>query len=132
MAHRNTSSSASTSATERRKAMIRMLASISGDVAVGMVLASACMWMIHIAAWGIFLSFLAWLIAAVLALVISQYVVHPTVKFVLSDRKFDDVTRRVFGLTELFYAQGIRSSQDIWHTLKRTAGTVQSRWRTAG
>ncbi|WP_382227808.1 hypothetical protein [Hydrogenophaga atypica] len=132
MAHHHASSSATNSATQRRKAMIRMLATISGDVAVGMVLASACMWMIHIAAWGIFLSFLAWLIAAVLALVISQYVVHPTVKFVLSDRKLDDVTRRVFGLTELFYAQGVRSSQDIWHALKRTAGTVQGRWRPAG
>ena len=54
MAHHHSSNSASSSATERRKAMIRTLATISGDVAVGMVLASACMWMIHIAAWGIF------------------------------------------------------------------------------
>ena len=54
MAHHDSSTSEHRSAAERRKTMIHMLATISGDVAVGMVLASACMWMIHIAAWGIF------------------------------------------------------------------------------
>jgi hypothetical protein len=73
----------------RRNYFIRTIAAFAGDFAVGFALASACVWIIQSAALGLFLSFLLWLMAIVGGLAISQLVVHPTVQFVLSDRKLD-------------------------------------------
>ena len=73
----------------RRNFWIRTIAGITGDISVGYALASVCTWAIQSASLGIFLSFLAWLVAIALGLVLSQYVVHPAVEFALCDRKLD-------------------------------------------
>lgn len=74
----------------RRNILIRTVATLCGDIAVGVALASACVWLIETAMLGIFLSFMAWLLAAILSLAISQYVIHPLGAALLSDRKLDD------------------------------------------
>lgn len=73
----------------RRNFWIRTIAGITGDVAVGVALSSACLWIIESAALGLFLSFLLWIVAILLGLACSQYLVHPLVTFALSDRKLD-------------------------------------------
>ena len=77
------------STSSRRNILIRSVATIVGDVAVGVAVVSACAWLIETAALGIFLSFLLWLIGALLALALSQYVVHPVVELALADDKLD-------------------------------------------
>lgn len=74
----------------RRNLLIRTVATVSGDIATGIALASAAFWFIETAALGLFLSFLIWLLAALAALALSQYVVHPALSVALSDRKLDD------------------------------------------
>jgi hypothetical protein len=73
----------------RRNIIIRTVATIAGDIAVGVAMASACVWIIEAAALGLFLSFLLWLLTAILSLALSQYVIHPAVKVLLSDSKLD-------------------------------------------
>lgn len=73
----------------RRNFFIRSVATVSGDIAVGYAMASACIWIIQSAALGLFLSFLLWLLAIVLSLALSQYALHPFVAVLLSDRKLD-------------------------------------------
>ena len=73
----------------RRNFFIRSVATVSGDIAVGYAIASACIWIIQSAALGLFLSFLLWLLAIVLSLALSQYALHPVVAVLLSDRKLD-------------------------------------------
>ena len=73
----------------RRNFWIRTIAGIAGDVAVGITLSSTCLWIIDSAALGLFLSFLLWIVAILLGLACSQYLVHPLVTFALSDRKLD-------------------------------------------
>lgn len=73
----------------RRNILVRSMAVLAGDVATGVALATACVWMIEVAALGLFLSFLVWLLGLALSLALSQYLVHPAVQLVLSDRKLD-------------------------------------------
>ena len=71
--------------TTRRNFFIRALSALAVDITVGIALASACTWVIEVAALGMFLSFLLWLLTIVLSLALSQHVVHPVVKTLLSD-----------------------------------------------
>ena len=75
--------------TSRRNVLIRTISTIAGDIATGLAVASACIWIIETAALGLFLSFLLWLIGTLLALALSQYVVHPALTTLLSDSKLD-------------------------------------------
>ncbi|MCB2036856.1 MAG: hypothetical protein KDF56_08130 [Ottowia sp.] len=84
--------------TNRRNFTIRSIALIAGDLATGMALASACTWLIETAALGLFLSFMAWLLAMTLSLALSQYLVHPAVRIALSDRKLDGAVFAMQGL----------------------------------
>ena len=72
-----------------RNILIRTVATIAGDITVGVTVASACVWIIEAAALGLFLSFLLWLIGAIVSLALSQYVVHPALTVLLSDHKLD-------------------------------------------
>ena len=78
-----------TTASSRRNTLIRTVAAVSGDIAAGIAVAAACVWLIEAAALGLFLSFLVWLLGMLIALAFSQYVVHPAVAVLLSDRKLD-------------------------------------------
>ena len=73
----------------RRNIIIRSVATVVGDIATGVAVASACVWLIEAAALGLFLSFLVWLLGTLIALALSQYVVHPALTVVLSDAKLD-------------------------------------------
>ena len=75
--------------TSRRNVFIRTVAAACGDVAGAVAIAAGCAWLIEFAALGLFLSFLAWLVGALVALAFSQYLVHPAVNAVLCDRKLD-------------------------------------------
>ena len=72
-----------------RNILIRTVATFAGDITVGVAVASACVWIIEAAALGLFLSFLLWLIGAIVSLALSQYVVHPALTVLLSDHKLD-------------------------------------------
>lgn len=85
----------------RRNTLIRTVAAVCGDIAVGVALASACVWLIEAATLGLFLSFLAWLLAVILSLALSQYLVHPLCTAVLSDRKLDLAVEALSGLSEV-------------------------------
>lgn len=84
----------------RRNLLIRTVTTVAGDAAAGLALASACLWLIEAAALGVFLTFMTWLVAMLLSLALSQYVVHPVVQRVLSDRKLDDALDALRGLTD--------------------------------
>ena len=84
----------------RRNILIRTIATITGDIAVGVACASAAIWIIETAALGLFLSFLAWLLAGIAALALSQFVVHPATKVLLSDKKLDLAVDVVSGLVD--------------------------------
>ena len=73
----------------RRNVFVRTVAAACGDVAGAVAIAAVCAWLIEFAALGLFLSFLAWLVGALVALGLSQYVVHPAINAVLCDRKLD-------------------------------------------
>lgn len=78
-----------------------------------------CAWVIQVAALGLFLSFLVWLIAALLiSLVLSQYIVHPGVKFLLSDHKLDVAVGTVTGLCAAASQLGDRTSHQLWSAVK--------------
>ena len=86
--------------TTRRNVLIRSIAGLCGDIAVGVAVASVCVWIIEAAALGLFLSFLLWLLTAMASLALSQLVVHPTVTLLLSDRKLDAGMEAVAGLAD--------------------------------
>ena len=73
----------------RRNFFNRAVGTVAGDFVVGFAMAAACIWVIQSAALGLFLSFLLWLLALIVALALSQHVVHPVAAVVLSDRKLD-------------------------------------------
>jgi len=75
--------------TSRRNVLIRTIATVTGDIAAGLAMASVALWIIETAALGLFLSFLVWLLASLAALALSQYVVHPACTVLLSDAKLD-------------------------------------------
>jgi hypothetical protein len=82
----------------RRNILIRTVATVAGDIAVGIAVATACAWFIEAAALGLFLSFLAWLLGALAALAFSQYVVHPATSVLLCDHKLDAVVDLATGV----------------------------------
>lgn len=84
----------------RRNLIIRTVATIVGDFTTGVAVASLAVWIIETAALGLFLSFMVWLISALIALALSQYVVHPALTVVLSDRKLDAAVQAVSGLAD--------------------------------
>lgn len=86
--------------TTRRNVLIRSITGLCGDIAVGVAMASACVWIIEAASLGLFLSFLLWLLAALASLALSQLVLHPAVSLLLSDRKLDAGLEAVVGLAE--------------------------------
>jgi hypothetical protein len=75
--------------TSRRNVIIRTVATITGDIAIGVAVASACVWLIQAATLGWFLSFIVWLIGLIASLALSQYVVHPALTVLLSSQKLD-------------------------------------------
>ena len=85
----------------RRNTFIRTVATVCGDIAVGVALASACVWLIEAATLGLLLSFLAWLLAAIVSLALSQYVVHPVCTALLCDRKLDRAVDALSGLADV-------------------------------
>ena len=103
----------------RRNIWIRTIAGITGDVAVGVALSSACLWVIQSASLGVFLSFLLWIVGFLLSLAISQYAVHPTVTLLLSDRKLD---RGIDALSSLAHAAtdlGVGIGAPVWGQLRK-------------
>lgn len=84
----------------RRNIIIRTVATIAGDIATGVAVASACIWIIETAALGLFLSFLIWLLGTIAALALSQYVLHPALSVALSDCKLDLAVDAVTGLAD--------------------------------
>lgn len=73
----------------RTKFLVRAVATITGDFSTGFAVAAACVWVVESAALGLFLSFLAWLLGLIVALALSQHVIHPVAEVLLSDRKLD-------------------------------------------
>lgn len=86
--------------TSRRNTMIRTIATITGDIAVGVACASVAIWIIETAALGLFLAFLTWLLAGIAALALSQFVVHPATKVLISDKKLDLAVNAILGLAD--------------------------------
>lgn len=84
----------------RRNIIIRTVATVVGDIAVGVAIASVAIWIIQAATLGLFLSFLLWLLAAIASLAFSQYVLHPAVKVLLSDSKLDLAVDAVTALAD--------------------------------
>lgn len=119
------------SSRERRKALIRTVAALTGDLAVGVAFTSACAWVISAAALGAFMTFLAWLIAALLWLVVSQHLVHPSVQFLLSDQKLDAVVDTARGLSDVFVVMGTAAGHELWQAARRSVFGVQRRFARA-
>jgi hypothetical protein len=86
--------------TSRENILIRTVATVTGDIAAGLAVASVAVWLIESAALGLFLSFLVWLLAAIAALALSQYVVHPAAQVLLSDAKLDLTVKTISGLAD--------------------------------
>jgi hypothetical protein len=63
-------------------------------------MASAAVWIIESAALGLFLAFVVWLLAGIAALALSQFVVHPATKVLLSDQKLDLTVTALSGLAD--------------------------------
>ena len=102
----------------RRNIWIRTIAGITGDVAVGVALSSACLWVIQTASLGVFLSFLLWIVGFLLSLAISQYAVHPTVTLLLSDRKLDRGIDALSSLAHTASDLGIGIGAPVWGRLR--------------
>lgn len=83
----------------RRNVLVRTIGAVCGDLTVGVAVASAVTWVIQAASLNLFLSFLLWMLGAILALALSQYVVHPLTSVLLSDRKLDLAFDALDGLT---------------------------------
>jgi len=94
----------------RRNVLIRSVAVLCGDVAAAMALASACAWLIEAAALGLFLSFLVWLLGALMALALSQYLVHPAVNALLCERKLDRSMEVLSALAQV----GTLAGRQLW------------------
>ena len=102
----------------RRNILIRTVATVIGDIAVAMAMASACLWLIEAATLGLFLSFLVWLLGALIALALSQYVVHPAIALLLSDRKLDVGIDAASVLAEFFLQASAAWTESLWVKLK--------------
>jgi hypothetical protein len=73
----------------RRNFLIRSVATVTGDIAIGYAMASACIWVIQYAALSAFISFMLWLLTIVASLAMSQHILHPAMSVLLSDKKLD-------------------------------------------
>ena len=83
---------------------------MTGDIAIGYALASICIWIIQVAALGLFLSFMLWLLTIVLSLAFSQYALHPATAALLCDRKLD----RGFALRTRAARTGLVAVRQVW------------------
>ncbi len=101
---------------------IRAVVTVTGDVAIGTALAASCLWVIEAAALGLFLSFLLWLIAALISLAASQYLVHPITTTLLSDRKLDQGVAALSSAT----TAAAEAAQRLWRWTRRDP---YSAWR---
>ena len=115
----------------RRNTVIRTVAALCGDIAVGVALAAACAWVIKAAALGLFLSFLLWLVGTLLALALSQYLVHPAVQLVLSDRKLDAACKALASLTNAAQNTGPQVSEGVMNFGRKSWESVTERMRKA-
>ena len=115
----------------RRNTVIRTVAALCGDIAVGVALATACAWVIEAAALGLFLSFLLWLVGTVLALALSQYLVHPAVQLVLSDRKLDGAVDALSVLAEAAQGAGAQVGGRLMRFTRQSWEAMAGRLRTA-
>ena len=112
----------------RNQTLYRTVATLTGDITIGLLFSSICIWIINVAALGIFLSFLAWLIAAILAMAASQYLIHPTVNFLLCDRKLERVVQKTHGLAGVFIKVGNAAAEKALIHLGRTATSTKWNW----
>ena len=113
----------------RRNTVIRTVAALCGDIAVGVALATACAWIIEAAALGLFLSFLLWLVGTVLALALSQYLVHPAVQLVLSDRKLDGAIDALGVLAEAAQGAGAQVGDRLMRYTRQSWQAMAGRVR---
>jgi hypothetical protein len=105
--------------TTRRNLFIRSIVTFSGDFALGYSMATICVWIIQSAALGVFLSFLLWLLAIILVLALSQFVVRPAIAFVLSDRKLDRGIDALSGLVDAARSYGLDLRAPLLHELQQ-------------
>lgn len=98
----------------RRDTLIHTVAAACGDIATGVAVAAACVWLIESAMLGLFLSFLVWLLGALIALALSQYVVHPLVAMLTSSCKLDDGIDALSGLAREAARVGPQAAQQLW------------------
>jgi heme/copper-type cytochrome/quinol oxidase subunit 4 len=112
----------------RNQTLYRTVATLTGDITIGLLFSSICIWIINFAALGIFLSFLAWLIVTILAMAASQYLIHPTVNFLLSDRKLESAVQKVHGLTGVFIQVGHAAAEKARMHLGRKPNFTQRNW----
>ena len=99
----------------RRNTLIRTVAAVSGDIATGIAMAAACVWLIEAAALGVFLSFLLWLLGILIALAFSQYVVNPAVAVMLSNRKLDASIEAINSMADQAKLVGTQITQQLWN-----------------
>ncbi len=83
----------------RRNLIIRTVGTLCADIAVGVAVAGAVGWIIQSASLGLFLTFLLWVLGIIVALALSQYLVHPISKVLLSDQKLDLAFTALGGLS---------------------------------
>ena len=102
----------------RRNTLIRTVAAVSGDIATGIAMAAACVWIIETAALGLFLSFLLWLLGILIALAFSQNVVHPAVAVILSNRKLDASIEAMNGMVDQVTLVGTQIAQQLWNRFR--------------
>ncbi len=110
----------------RRNTFIRYVASISGDIAVGAAVAAACVWVIEAAALSVFLGFLVWLLGTLIALALSQYVVHPLINAVLSERKLDRAIDAMTGLAGVAVEASDQAATGIARCMQQAFTTMRS------
>ena len=115
----------------RRNTLIRTVASVCGDITAGTAMAAVCIWVIESAALGLFLSFLIWLLGTLLALAVSQYVVHPTVNSLLSDRKLDLAADAFIDLAAVVHGVGAQVTDGITRYMRSSFSALTARLRTA-
>ena len=115
----------------RRNTLIRTVAALCGDIAVGVGLAIACAWIVEVAALGLFLSFLLWLVGTLLALALSQYLVHPAVQLVLSDRKLDGAVDVLSVLAEAAQGAGAQVGGRLMRFTRQSWQAMAGRVRPA-
>lgn len=115
--------------TYRRNTIIRSIAAVCGDITVGLAVASACTWIIQSAALGLFLSFLVWLTGTLIALAFSQYIIHPVIHALLSERKLDQALDAVASLADVAHGAGVQAAGGLGRCMNSafSAGTARFR-----